>query len=788
MLRGLRSKTGLSSLAPASMVPPVAVSRGGEELTDLTTSTATQVYETTALLHNGAFGTRTVRFETGRLARQAAGAVVAYLDDETMLLSATTASKQPKEQFDFFPLTVDVEERMYAAGRIPGSFFRREGRPSTDAILTCRLIDRPLRPCFVDGLRNEVQVVVTVLSLNPADPYDVLAINAASASTQLSGLPFSGPIGATRVALVNQDGANQWVAFPTHEQIGHAVFDMVVAGRVVGAGPTSDVAIMMVEAEATEATIELIAGGAQAPTEEVVAAGLEAAKPFIRTLCQAQQELAAMAGSPELEFPTFPAYQPDVLDAVREAVADELAQVLGVAAKQERENRLDELKADVLERLGERFEGRENQIGAAFRAVTKSAVRQRILRDKMRIDGRGITDIRPLSAEVEIIPRSHGSALFERGETQILGVTTLNMLRMEQQIDSLGPETTKRYLHHYNFPPFSTGETGRVGSPKRREIGHGALAERALIPVLPSRAEFPYAIRQVSEALGSNGSTSMGSVCASTLSMLNAGVPLKAPVAGIAMGLVSGEVDGKDIFVALTDILGAEDAFGDMDFKVAGTSAFVTALQLDTKLAGIPSDVLAGALSQARDARLTILEVMAQAIDGPDEMSAYAPRVTAIKIPVDKIGEVIGPKGKMINSITEETGADISIEDDGTIYVGANDGPSAEAAIDRINAIANPQLPKVGERFLGTVVKTAAFGAFVSLVPGKDGLVHISKLGNGKRIGKVEDVVKVGDKLRVEVADIDNRGKISLVPVADDDTVACGVDPATDMAEVPAGT
>ncbi|MGH3549803.1 MAG: polyribonucleotide nucleotidyltransferase, partial [Pseudonocardiaceae bacterium] len=654
-------------------------------MTDSTTTTIQTVHETIALLDNGAFGTRTVRFETGRLARQAAGSVVAHLDDETMLLSATTSSKHPKDQFDFFPLTVDVEERMYAAGRIPGSFFRREGRPSTDAILTCRLIDRPLRPCFVDGLRNEVQVVVTVLSLNPADPYDVLAINAASASTQLSGLPFSGPIGATRVALVTQDeGGSQWVAFPTHEQIGRSVFDMVVAGRVVGEGPTSDVAIMMVEAEATVATIELIAGGAQAPTEEVVAAGLEAAKPFIRTLCQAQQELAAAAGSPELEFPTFPAYQPDVLDAVREVVADELAQALVIAAKQERESRLDELKAGALERLGERFAGREKEIGAAFRSLTKAAVRQRILRDKVRIDGRGITDIRPLSAEVELIPRAHGSALFERGETQILGVTTLNMLRMEQQIDSLGPETTKRYLHHYNFPPFSTGETGRVGSPKRREIGHGALAERALVPVLPTRAEFPYAIRQVSEALSSNGSTSMGSVCASTMSLFNAGVPLKAPVAGIAMGLVSGEVDGQDAFVALTDILGAEDAFGDMDFKVAGTSAFVTALQLDTKLIGIPSEVLAGALSQARDARLTILEVMAQAIDGPDEMSPFAPRVTAIKIPVDKIGEVIGPKGKMINSITEETGADISIEDDGTIYVGASDGPSAEAAIDRI--------------------------------------------------------------------------------------------------------
>jgi polyribonucleotide nucleotidyltransferase len=755
-------------------------------------SGANPVQESVAVLDNGRFGSRTVRFETGRLARQAAGSVVAYLDDDTMLLSATTASKQPKDQFDFFPLTVDVEERMYAAGRIPGSFFRREGRPSTDAILTCRLIDRPLRPCFVDGLRNEVQVVVTVLSLNPADPYDVLAINAASASTQLAGLPFDGPVGATRMALISSEGASegasQWIAFPTYEQLSTAVFDMVVAGRMVGEGASSDVAIMMVEAEATEAAIELIAGGAPAPTEEVVAAGLEAAKPFIRALCEAQRDLAAAAGTAELDYPTFPAYQPDVLEAVREAVSDGLAQVLAVAAKQDRENRLDELKTETLEALSERFEGREKEISAAFRSATKSAVRQRILREKVRIDGRGITDIRPLSAEVELIPRAHGSALFERGETQILGITTLNMLRMEQSIDSLSPETTKRYIHHYNFPPYSTGETGRVGSPKRREIGHGALAERALIPVLPSREEFPYAIRQVSEALGSNGSTSMGSVCASTMSLFNAGVPLKAPVAGIAMGLVSGEVDGQETFVALTDILGAEDAFGDMDFKVAGTSAFVTALQLDTKLAGIPSDVLAGALAQARDARLTILEVMAQAIGGPDEMSPYAPRVTAIKIPVDKIGEVIGPKGKMINSITDETGADISIEDDGTIYVGANDGPSAEAAIGRINAIANPQLPKVGERFLGTVVKTAAFGAFVSLVPGKDGLVHISKLGNGKRIGKVEDVVKVGDKLRVEVADIDNRGKISLVPINEDDTASSASGPAADATEVPAST
>ncbi|TCP50146.1 polyribonucleotide nucleotidyltransferase [Tamaricihabitans halophyticus] len=740
------------------------------------------VYETTAVIDNGRFGSRTVRFETGRLAKQAAGSVVAYLDDETMLLSATTASQQPKEHFDFFPLTVDVEERMYAIGKIPGAFFRREGRPSTDAILTCRLIDRPLRPSFADGLRNEIQVVVTVQSLNPQDPYDVLAINAASASTQIAGLPFSGPVGGVRMALLHDNaGDDQWVAFPTWEQLEKATFNMVVAGRVVG----DDVAIMMVEAEGTEHTLDLIADGAKAPDERVVAEGLDAAKPYIRVLCAAQEELAGHASKPAGQYPLFHAYEQDAYDAVAAMASAKLTTALAVAGKQERDNATDEVKAEVLDQIGvgegEAFAGREKEIGAAFRALTKKLIRQRILRDKVRIDGRGVTDIRQLSAEVAVVPRAHGSALFERGETQILGITTLNMLRMEQSLDTLSPETSKRYLHHYNFPPFSTGETGRVGTPKRREIGHGMLAERALVPVLPKRDEFPYAIRQVSEALGSNGSTSMGSVCASTMGLFNAGVPLKAAVAGIAMGLVSDELENaagetERHYVALTDILGAEDAFGDMDFKVAGTKDVVTALQLDTKLDGIPSEVLAQALAQAKDARLTILDVIAEAIEGPDEMSPYAPRVTSVKIPVDKIGEVIGPKGKMINSITEETGADVSIEDDGTIYVGAEDGPSAEAAIDKINAIANPQLPKVGERFLGTVVKTAAFGAFVSLLPGKDGLVHISKLGNGKRIGKVEDVVNVGDKLRVEIADIDQRGKISLIVVNEEDEGAAAAD------------
>jgi len=725
-----------------------------------------------AIIDNGRFGQRVIRFETGRLAKQAAGAAMVYIDDDTALLSATTAGKHPREGFDFFPLTVDVEERMYAAGRIPGSFFRREGRPSTEAILACRLMDRPLRPAFVKGLRNEVQIVVTVLAINPDELYDVVAINASSMSTQLSGLPFSGPIGGVRVALIADEQGTQWVAFPKHSQLENAVFDMVVAGRVAG----DDVAIMMVEAEATDNSWNLIKEqGATAPTEEVVAEGLEAAKPFIKALCEAQSDLAARAAKPTVEFPVFLDYQDDVFAAVEAAAATRLAEVFQIADKQERDAASDALKDEVVASLAAQFEGREKELSAAFRSVTKQVVRQRILKDQVRIDGRGLTDIRQLTAEVEVLPRVHGSAIFERGETQIMGVTTLNMLKMEQQIDSLSPEKTKRYMHNYNFPPYSTGETGRVGSPKRREIGHGALAERALVPVLPSREEFPYAIRQVSEALGSNGSTSMGSVCASTLPLLNAGVPLKAPVAGIAMGLVSDEVDGQTRYAALTDILGAEDAFGDMDFKVAGTREFVTAIQLDTKLDGIPASVLAAALKQAREARLHILDVLNAAIDTPDELSEFAPRVIAVKIPVDKIGEVIGPKGKMINQIQEDTGADISIEDDGTVYIGATNGPSAEAARSAINAIANPQIPEVGERYLGTVVKTTTFGAFVSLTPGKDGLLHVTelrKLAGGKRVDNVEDVVSVGQKVQVEITKIDDRGKLSLSPVVEDEAEA----------------
>ena len=718
------------------------------------------VYSAEVVIDNGPLGVHKLRFETGKLARLAAGSSVVYLDDETMVLSATTASKRPKENLDFFPLTVDVEERMYAAGRIPGSFFRREGRPSEDAILTCRLIDRPLRPSFASGLRNEIQIVETIMSLHPDHLYDVVAINAASLSTQLAGLPFSGPIGGVRVALIK----GQWVGFPTHSQLADATFDMVVAGRVLDDG---EVAIMMVEAESTPGTLRLLAdpgSGAVAPTEDTVPEGLEAAKPFIRLLCDAQQQIARQAAKETASFPTFADYGQDLYDALAAEVSEDLARALTIASKKDRETETDRLKVLSAEKLAGQFDGREKEISGAYRALTKKLVRQRIIRDGRRIDGRGLADLRQLSAEAGVLPRVHGSALFERGETQILGVTTLNMLRMEQMIDTLNPERTKRYMHNYNMPPYSTGETGRVGSPKRREIGHGALAERALVPVLPTREEFPYAIRQVSEALGSNGSTSMGSVCAATMSLLEAGVPLKDHVSGIAMGLI---YEGGE-YVTLTDILGAEDAFGDMDFKVAGTKDIITALQLDTKLDGIPAAVLGAALKQARGARLTILEVMREAIDAPAEMSQYAPRIITVRVPVDKIGEVIGPKGKMINSIQEETGAEITIEDDGTIYIGATDGSSAEAARSAINAIANPHIPEIGERFLGTVVKTTTFGAFISLLPGKDGLLHITqirKLHGGVRIENVDDVVKVGDKIQVEIREVDDRGKLSLVPV-----------------------
>jgi len=720
------------------------------------------VHSSEAVIDNGNFGTRNIRFEIGRLAQQANGSALAYLDGETTVFSATTASSKPKEHFDFFPLTVDVEERSYAAGNIPGSFFRREGRPGTEAILAARQIDRPLRPAFKKGMRNEVQIVATVMSIHPDDQYDVLAINAASLSTSLAGLPFSGPVGGTRMALV--DG--QWIAFPHWSELDRATFSMSVAGRLT----EDDVAIMMVEASAPENADATIKSGGAKPTEDVVAQGLNAAKPVIRTLCEAQLELIEKYAKPTGDYPFFPDYTEEQYAAVEKQVGDRFQPILGIVAKAERDDALNELTSAVVSELAEQFPEEEGMLALAVNANFKQVMRRHVLTEGVRMDGRTPVEIRSISAEAGVLPRVHGSALFQRGETQILGVTTLNMLKMEQQLDNLSPVTRKRYIHHYNFPPYSTGETGRVGSPKRREIGHGHLAEIALESQLPEREEFPYAIRQVSETMGSNGSSSMGSVCASTLSLLNAGVPLKAPVAGIAMGLVSDVIDGETRYVSLTDILGAEDALGDMDFKVAGTREYVTALQLDTKLAGIPAAVLDAALSQARDARFAILDLMSDAIDGPDEMAETAPRIISVKIPVDKIGEVIGPKGKMINQIQEDTGADISIEDDGTVFIGASDGTSAEAARTTINAIANPQLPEAGERYIGTVVKTTTFGAFVSLTPGRDGLLHISqirRLVGGKRVENVEDVLNVGDRVEVEIAELDQRGKISLHAVVE---------------------
>ncbi len=704
-------------------------------------------------------GSSDITFETGKLARQAGGAVVVTLG-ETQIL-ATCTSSDPREGIDFFPLTVDVEERMYAAGKIPGGFFRREGRPSETAILTARLIDRPLRPTFADGYRDEVQVVVTVLSADLAYPYDIPGINGAGLAVSLAGLPFHGPVAGARVAMIG----GEWHVNPTYQDLDLAIFDMVVAGRMNARG---EVDILMVEGEAPEGTWERVRDGQPAPTEDVVAEGLEAAKRAIAETIALQKEVLAEANVTPQSFEPVPTYTPETWQAVSDFAGPRLAAAL-VPGKQERDANLDALKAElrahVMEMWGEEvFAAHAGEVSPAFKDLQKKAMRKRVVSEGIRLDGRGPTDIRPLSAEVGLIPRAHGSGLFQRGETQVLNVTTLGMLRMNQMIDTLDPEDSKRYIHHYNFPPYSTGETGRVGSPKRREIGHGALAERALIPVIPDEDDFPYTLRLVSDVLESNGSTSMASVCASTLSLMDAGVPIHAPVGGIAMGLIAD--DGQ--FVTLTDILGAEDNLGDMDFKVAGTREFVTALQLDTKVEGLPSDVLGAALKQAHEARMTILDVIAQALPGPREaLSAKAPRVMMIQIPVDKIGEVIGPKGKRINEIIALTGADIDIEDDGRVFIGSKEGEGADKAVEMIEQIANPRPLQVGERFDGRVVKTTTFGAFVNILPGRDGLVHISKLGRGKRLASVEEAVKEGDPLTVEVQEVDPAGKISLKPVGE---------------------
>jgi polyribonucleotide nucleotidyltransferase len=700
-------------------------------------------------------------FETGKLAKQAEGSCVATIGETQVLATCTTAA--PREGIDFFPLTVDVEERMYAAGKIPGGFFRREGRPSETAILTARLIDRPLRPTFKEGYRDEVQVVITVLSADLANPYDILGINAASLAVCLAGLPFDGPVAAVRVGLMG----GQWKLNPTYQDLDLTTFDVVVAGRMNEQG---QVDILMVEGEAPEGAWERVTeGGGTVPTEEIVAEGLEVAKRSVAEIIEFQRQILGEAGvRPTSEFAITPLFSADVWRAVESHAGPQLPQAM-VTGKAEREANLDavkeSLKAHLAETWGpERYAELASQISPAFKELQKRSMRRRIVQDGVRLDGRRPDEIRPITCEVGLVPRAHGSGLFQRGETQVLNVTTLGMLRMTQMIDTLDPEESKRYIHHYNFPPFSTGEVGRIGSPKRREIGHGALAERALVPVVPSEDDFPYTLRLVSDVLESNGSTSMASVCASTLSLMDAGVPILAPVAGIAMGLIA---EGGE-FVTLTDILGAEDALGDMDFKVAGTKDMVTALQLDTKVTGLPAEVLAGALKQAKDARLFILDVMLRTIPEPRAaLSTKAPHVITMQVPVDKIGEVIGPKGKRINEIIALTGADIDIEDDGRVFIGSREGSGAEKAVEMINGIVNPRLPEVGERYEGTVVKTTTFGAFVNILPGRDGLVHISKLGRGKRLSSVEEAVKVGDKLSVEVQEVDPQGKVSLKPVGE---------------------
>ena len=702
---------------------------------------------------------QTLSFETGKLAFQSQGSVVASLG-KTQVLVTANAARNIREGIDFFPLTVDVEERMYAAGRIPGSFFRREGRPTDLAILTCRLIDRPLRPSFTDGYRNETQVVVTVTGVDGHNPYDVLAINGASAALMVSGIPFEGPIGAVRIAWTAE---GTWVPHPTYEQGEESTFELVVAGRQLDDG---DVAIMMVEAGGTEAAWRLYQDGTPYVTEDVIAGGLEKAKVWIRESIDAQRELVAQAQAAgtitPLEWEPQVDYADEVFARVEAVGTEKLAPVAGITLKADREKAQGEAAKAIIAELAGEFPEREREINNAAKALFKKIVRRRIVEEGARIDGRGPRDIRPLSAEVGILPTAHGSGLFQRGETQVLNVTTLGMPKMDQLLDNLGNRDKKRYMHHYNMPPHANGETGRVGSPKRREIGHGLLAERALLPVVPPMDEFPYTLRLVSEVLASNGSTSMASVCGSTLSMMDGGVPLKAPVAGIAMGLVFAE--GK--YTTLTDILGAEDAFGDMDFKVAGTEEFVTALQLDTKIDGLPADVLAQALSQAYDARTQILAVMNDAISEPrDEVGETAPKITSFEIPLDKIGEVIGPKGKVINAITAETGADVSVDDDGmvgTVTVGSSDKGAVEEAKRQIQLILNPPTAEVGQTYDGRVVNITKFGAFVNILPGRDGLLHISKIGGGKRIDKVEDVLELGQQVEVRVDDVDPGGKVSL--------------------------
>jgi polyribonucleotide nucleotidyltransferase len=701
----------------------------------------------------GQVGGKNLTFSTGKLALQADGAVVARIGDTEMLVTAT-ASKVMREGVDFFPLTVDFEERMYAVGKIPGSFFRREGRATEAATLAARLIDRPLRPSFAEGFRCETHVVALTLAFDGENPHDVIALNAASAALMISGIPFEGPIGAARLALRK----GEWVPFPTHADLDESVFELVVAG---GRNSQGEIDIIMVEAGSTPNGLRLIAAGDSPSDEAAVAAGLEEAKRHIAEAIALQLELIEKAGRKQAEWPLALDYSPELYSRVEAGARPRLEEVIRLAGKQERNDAETVARDAVFEELQLPEEDLE-AARRAWKSVLKDVMRARVAEEGVRLDGRGPDEIRPLNVEVGVVGRTHGSALFQRGETQVLNITTLGMLKMEQMLDTLALEDSKRFMHHYNMPPFATGEAGFMRGPRRREIGHGALAEKAVLPVVPEESEFPYAIRLVSEVVSSNGSTSMASVCGSSLSLMDAGVPISEPVAGIAMGLI--ERNGR--YVTLTDILGAEDALGDMDFKVAGTAGVITALQLDTKLSGLPSSVLAGALDQARAARLKILEAMNAVIpEARAEMNRWAPRIESIQIPKDKIGEVIGPKGKVVRELEEQTGATIEIEEEsgyGIVRIASADGDALAAARERVMAIVFPPEAEIGKEYLGEVVNITKFGAFVNILPGRDGLLHISKLDSSRRVDRVEDYLELGQKVAVVVEEIDRGGKLAL--------------------------
>ena len=700
-------------------------------------------------------GNAEIGFETGKLALQAPGSVVVTSGDTTVLVT-TVANKSVRDGIDFFPLTVDVEERMYSAGKIPGGFFRREGRQTEKAILACRLIDRPLRPSFKDGFRCETQIIATVLSVDNENEYDILALNAASLGLQLAGVPLESAVGAVRMSLINDN----WVVQATNTELEESVFDMVVAGSL---NPKGEIDIVMVEAGATDNAFSKIDEGSAAPSENIVADGIDMSKEFIAKLIETQKELVAKRDIPEIDWPIIEDYSEELKSQISEAFGSDIETAMAITDRSERSEKQSALEEQAVEKFLDEEDDNTKAIKLAFKSIVKNTVRDRVLSGGARLDGRTPTDIRNISAEINLLPTVHGSSLFLRGETQVLNVTTLGMSRLEQMLDTIDTVTSKRYMHHYNFPPYSTGEAYPMRGPKRREIGHGALAEKALVPVIPPKVDFPYTIRVVSEAISSNGSTSQASVCASSLSLMAAGVPIREHVAGIAMGLISKD----DTYVTLTDILGAEDALGDMDFKVAGTRNVITALQLDMKIEGLPADVLRKALNQAMDARHHILDIMEDTIAEPAEsLSGNAPRLETIELPKDKIGEVIGPKGKNIKKIEEETGCSVEIDDDGILTLGSTEEEAIAAGKEMVMLIIDPPEAEVGAQYDGEVVSVATYGAFINILPGRDGLLHVSKFHSSKRVNNTEAVVSVGDKIKVNVDSIEN-GKVSLSPVED---------------------